>query len=114
MENRDLVGLVPWLLVILGSMSFSSKSWGSGAKSDGLSPAWMPRVLPFAWRDPWRRIEVVMSDGIVWVSVDDEDFGEWRPGDCHVSVMKSGGDESEICGRSVVVVVVVQQVVDVD
>ena len=55
-----------------------------------------------------------MSDGIVWVSVDDEDFDEWRPDVCRVSVMKSGGDESEICGRSVVVVVVVQQVVDVD
>ena len=58
-------------------------------------------------------IEVVMSGGIVWVSVDDE-FGEWRSDVCHVSVMVSGGDESEICGRSVVVVVGVQQVVDVD
>ena len=56
----------------------------------------------------------MMSDGIVWVSVDDEDFDEWRPDVCRVSVMVSGGDESEICGRSVVVVVGVQQVVDVD
>jgi len=55
-----------------------------------------------------------MSDGIVWVSVDDEEFGEWRSDVCHVSVMVSGGDESEICGWSVVVVVGVQQVVDVD
>ena len=54
-----------------------------------------------------------MSDGIVWVSVDDEDFDEWRPDVCRVSVMKSGGDENETCERSVVVAVDVHQVVDV-
>jgi hypothetical protein len=59
-------------------------------------------------------ILVERNDVFVSMVWHDEDFVEWRLDVCHVSVMKSGGDESEICGRSVVVVVVVQQVVDVD
>ena len=46
-----------------------------------------------------------MSDGIVWVSVDDEDFDEWRPDVCRVSVKKIDGGGSEICVRIVVEVV---------
>ena len=54
-----------------------------------------------------------MSDGIVGVNVDDEDFEEWRLDACRISVMRSGDDESEIVERSVVLVVDVPQVVDV-
>ena len=54
-----------------------------------------------------------MSVGGVWVNVDEEDFDEWRPDVCRASVMKSGGDGNEICERSVVEVVDVQQVVEV-
>ena len=54
-----------------------------------------------------------MSDGIVGVNVDDEDFEEWRLDACRISVMRSGGDENETCERSVVVAVDVHQVVDV-
>ena len=77
-------------------------------------PCLVVGIHVYEWKYPWRGIEILMSDGNVCVSVDDEDFVEWRLDVCHVSVMKSGGDESEICGRSVVVVVGVQQVVDVD
>ena len=56
----------------------------------------------------------MMSDGSVDVSVDDEDFVEWMLAVYHVCVMKSGGDESEICGKSVVLVVVGRKVVDCD
>ena len=66
------------------------------------------------WKYPWRRIAVLMSDGSVDVSVDDEDFVEWMLAVYHVCVMKSGGDESEICGKSVVLVVVGRKVVDCD
>jgi hypothetical protein len=54
-----------------------------------------------------------MSVGDVWVNVDEEDFDEWRPDVCRASVMKSGGDGKEICERSGVEVVDVQQVVEV-
>ena len=55
-----------------------------------------------------------MSDGSVDVSVDDEDFVEWMLVVYHVCVMKGGGDEGEICGKSVVLVVVGRKVVDCD
>jgi hypothetical protein len=35
-------------------------------------------LLVLEWKDPWRRIKVVTSDGIFWVIFDGEDFEEWR------------------------------------
>ena len=46
-----------------------------------------------------------MSDGIVGVNVDDEDFGGRRSDVCRVSVKKIDGGGSEICVRIVVEVV---------
>ena len=54
LKSRRLVGLFPWLLVILGSMSFFSMSWRSRSESNGLSPAWLPRFLPLSGNIPGR------------------------------------------------------------
>ena len=54
LKSRRLVGLFPWLLVILGSMSFFSMSWRSRSESNGLSPAWLPRFLPLNGNIPGR------------------------------------------------------------